>query len=883
MSRNQIIIILFLFFGNSLFSQTIISGIVKSQRDSVFVSDAYIMIKNLKNNKLLSYTVSGKNGQFKFDKYFSKGIYRIKVHHQAYNAWQIDILIDSLSQKHINLPVYLIDKNEQLQEVVIDIQKPVVVKKDTIIYNISRLKNANDEDLESVLRRMDGIEISKDGEITIKHKKIQKVLIDGKEVSNTGAALITKSIDPDKVAKIEVRFKEKDTKLKESLLNGTDYAVLDIKLKHRFKNSVFGKIRASQTYQDTYLQGGYSNIFSLREKLKIHFFGEYAPMGEKIISLHNIKNIGREAMSKLFERPTDYNEIVEKQGYINEIYGFKDYTTFKSGITGLTLGWDTGKKWYLFVGSFNEYNDIAQKITTTQLFFPENQLSYNLTKPRQIFSSKNKIEIRFDNTNNKFSYDGNFIYENQDITKNLNFNNENNYINFNHQLTTHNWYQNLLYEHKINDFLGWDIKANYSRINQNGDINYQHNSADISLFFIQDSTQTANFLLQFSNQKFRDYYLSTAIHYNNDKFELIDRLLFQKRHFTFRQSLVNQDTGNIINDFSQPDVSYRYSDIQNQFFFSFNANNFFVNSKFTSGYILHIDPDQTDTDAFYVNFKAAINYRNDHDFDTGISFDSHLRNYSLLKQVMVRRIVDYDLIQIPKTNNPMTRERLIEFSLDKNFLFMDLTLAILNGKSINRYELTTSGIFFTLQKPGVSETSYNMISTALKKKIGDLKFILEPEYIYHITYNQTDELHISKSNIWLLGLIVKYLPVKKAFNFNFYPKYTRFEFKNDLASKINFQNMFSTKAEISYQIIPKKLNIHTGFRYISFDGLSKANYYNVDIGLKGKFKKFFWKFQTSNLTNDQNFYTQVDTPLYLLINKHQIFARNFIFSLSYVF
>ncbi len=369
MSRNQIIIILFLFFGNNLFSQTIISGIVKSQRDSVFVSDAYIMIKNLKNNKLLSYTVSGKNGQFKFDKYFSKGIYRIKVHHQAYNAWQIDILIDSLSQKHINLPVYLIDKNEQLQEVIIDIQKPVVVKKDTIIYNISRLKNANDEDLESVLRRMDGIEISKDGEITIKHKKIQKVLIDGKEVSNTGAALITKSIDPDKVAKIEVRFKEKDTKLKESLLNGTDYAVLDIKLKHRFKNSVFGKIRASQTYQDTYLQGGYSNIFSLREKLKIHFFGEYAPMGEKIISLHNIKNIGREAMSKLFERPTDYNEIVEKQGYINEIYGFKDYTTFKSGITGLTLGWDTGKKWYLFVGSFNEYNDIAQKITTTQLFF----------------------------------------------------------------------------------------------------------------------------------------------------------------------------------------------------------------------------------------------------------------------------------------------------------------------------------------------------------------------------------------------------------------------------------------------------------------------------------------------------------------------------------
>ncbi len=869
--------------GNYTLSQTTISGIIITQRDSTVVPDAYVMIKDLKNNKLLSYTVSNKNGKFEFDKYFSKGIYRIKIHHQAYNAWQMDIIIDSLSQKHINLPVFLIDKNEHLQEVLIDIQKPIVVKKDTIIYNISRLKNANDEDLESVMRRIDGVEISEDGEITIKHKKIQKVLIDGKEVSNTGAGLITKSIDPNKVAKIEVRFKEKDTKLKESLLNATNYAVLDIKLKHRFKHSVFGKLTSSQTYQNTYLQGGYANIFSLREKLKMHFFGEYAPMGDKIISLRNIKNIGREAMSKLFERPTDYNEIIEKQGYINEIYGFKDFTLYKSGIAGITMGLDTGKKWQFFVGSFNEYNDISQTATVTQLFLPNNQLFYNLIKPHKVFSSKNKFEIRYDNANTKIRYDANFVYETQNSIKDLNFSNRNFYINFNHNISQQNWYHNLLYEHKINDVLGWDFKANYSFIKQNGNTDYRHNSKDLSYFFIQDTTRTAYYLQQFSHQKFQDYYLSTAIHYNKDNFELINRFLFISRLFIFKQNLMNQDTGNLINNFSQPSHHYRYSDIQNKLSLSANINNLIIHSKLTLGRILNIEPLQTDVNNYYVNFKAGINYRNESDFDTGISFDSHLRDYSLLKQIMISRIVDYDLVQIPRPNNPMTREHLIEFSLDKSFSLFDFTLAILNGKSINRYELTASKAFFTMQQPGISETSYNLISTAFKKKIGDIKLILEPEQIYHMTYNKTDKLHVSKSNIWLLGLKVNYLPVKKTLNFKLYPKITHFEFTNDLTSTIKYQNMFSTETEISYQIIPKKLNLNSGFRYVVFNGLSKANYYNIDIGLKGKFKQFFWKLQVSNLTNDQVFYTQIDTPLYLLINKHQIFARNIIFSLSYVF
>ena len=883
MLRNHFFLIIFLFFGNKTLSQTTISGIIKTQQDSTVVSDAYVTIKNLKNNKLMSYAVSNKKGYFEFDRSFIKGVYRIKVHHQAYNVWQIDILIDSLSQKHINLPVYLVDKNEHLQEVLINIQKPVVVKKDTIIYNISRLKNTNDEDLESVLRRIDGVEISKDGEITIKHKKIQKVLIDGKEVSNAGAGLITKSIDPNKVAKIEVRFKEKDAKLKESLLSSTDYAVLDIKLKHRFKHSIFGKIKSSQTYQNKYLQGGYANIFSLREKLKIHFFGEYAPMGDKIISLRNIKNIGREAMSKLFERPTDYNEIIAKDGYNQIIYGFKDYTVNKSGIAGITLGLDSGKKWQFFAGSFNEYNDINQIANVTQLFYPDNQLLYNLVQPRKVFSSKNKFEIRFDNADTKIRYDANFVYETQNSKKELNISNKNLYFNFNNNLLQQNWYHNLLYEHKINDVLGWDFKANYSFVNHRDDIGYQHNSKNISQFFEQDTSQIVFRLQQLSKQNFQDYYLSTAIHFNKNNFELINRILFQNRQFTFKQNLVNQNTGSLISDFSQSDESYRYSDMQNQLSVSTYFKNIFMHSKFTLGHILKIVPLQTGVNNFYVNFRAGINYRNERDFDTGISFDSHLRDYSLLKQIMISRIVDYDLVQIPKPNNPMTRERLIEFNFDKNFLFFDFSFAVLNGKSINRYELTSSKTFFTLQKPGMSETSYNMISTTLKKKIGNLEFIVEPEHIYHVTNNQTDRLHVSKSNTFLLGLTINYLPVKKPLNFTLYPKITHFEFTNDLTSKIHYQNMFSTQTDISYQIIPKKFNLNSGFRYVFFNGLSKANYYNIDIGLKGKIKNYFWKFQVSNLTNDQRFYTQVDTPLYLLINEHQIFARNVIFSLSYVF
>ncbi|NJO01772.1 MAG: hypothetical protein HC880_08865, partial [Bacteroidia bacterium] len=72
-----------------------------------------------------------------------------------------------------------------------------------------------------------------------------KVLINGEEVTDQGAALITRSLSAGNVKSVEVRFDEKNDKLKESLLDTRNYVVLDIKLDQALHQAWFGKARAT--------------------------------------------------------------------------------------------------------------------------------------------------------------------------------------------------------------------------------------------------------------------------------------------------------------------------------------------------------------------------------------------------------------------------------------------------------------------------------------------------------------------------------------------------------------------------------------------------------------------------------------------------------------
>ncbi|KUF46195.1 hypothetical protein AS361_17515 [Myroides marinus] len=170
--------------------------------------------------------------------------------------------------------------------------------------------NNFDESVEDVLSKTEGFSIQPNGDLLVNGKLIQKILLDGKEISDFGNTLLIKALTPEKVQSLQVRFNEKDEKIKESLLNEEKFVVLDIKLKKDFNKSLFGKQQLQAAYQNKLKLSGLTNVFSLNKKINVQFFGETEHSGDNEIKLSQIKNLGEDLFNKILSIPIDIDDII---------------------------------------------------------------------------------------------------------------------------------------------------------------------------------------------------------------------------------------------------------------------------------------------------------------------------------------------------------------------------------------------------------------------------------------------------------------------------------------------------------------------------------------------------------------------------------------------
>ena len=414
MLRKHVILILFI-LGTSSISAQIIEGTVLNMEDSTAIPHATVVLYDHTKNHILAHTLTNSEGKFTLSYKFVKGVYLLKIRHISFYEKDKPIVIDNSTINHINTTIYLIPKYEQLEEVILESYEPIIIKKDTVIYDVKHWLQERHMTLEDVIKEMDGFSINENGEIKVFGKPVNKILVDGEEISDSDGNVIIQSLDPKKVSKIEVRFDEKENKIKESLLDRQELVVLDIKLKKDFKKSFFGKIQPTIGYRTRPEIGGFLNLFSLKKHTKLHLFAEHDAFGNQTIPIRNVKNLGQEAQQKNMELPLDYNEITKKEGYHNALFGFRDYSFFKRKMLGFSGKIDITDKSSIYMGSYN-YMDNQQKEIVIREVFYDNEIYHFIRQiHRNVISSKNKIQWRYDSNKSKFKYDINYVFLNNSL------------------------------------------------------------------------------------------------------------------------------------------------------------------------------------------------------------------------------------------------------------------------------------------------------------------------------------------------------------------------------------------------------------------------------------------------------------------------------------
>ncbi len=262
-----------------IFSQQtiIISGNVTDSLSGKPIELANIIAIPLDEHKIINHTISSEEGKYKLDLERELS-YKIMISHIGYATNEIKLT------PHIDtkLNFELVEKAVDLLGVTIDYVPPINKKKDTITYNIDAFVTGEERKLREILKKLPGIEVDRDGNVTAQGREITKVLVEDKTFFTGNSKMAVNNIPADAVDQVQVLDNYNEIGFLKGLQDSDDLA-LNIKLKKDKKKFAFGDVEAGGGIENRYIV--HPNLFYYSPNTNINFIGDLNNIGIKSFTL----------------------------------------------------------------------------------------------------------------------------------------------------------------------------------------------------------------------------------------------------------------------------------------------------------------------------------------------------------------------------------------------------------------------------------------------------------------------------------------------------------------------------------------------------------------------------------------------------------------------
>jgi hypothetical protein len=258
------------------FSQSVtVTGSIGDTTEHKSLSNAVISLLRPADSVLVVFTRSKEKGDFTL-KNISPGSYLVMITYPKFADYveQLKIGTTDTDLGKINL----IRKSELLKEVVVTQKLGAIrMKGDTLAFMADSFKVKEGANVEDLLKKLPGIQVNKNGEITAQGEKVQKVLVDGEEFFSDDPAVVTQNMRADAVKEVQVFDKKSDQATFTGIDDGEKTKTINLKLKDDRKKGYFGKLKAGGGLPDKYENNGMLNAF--KGKRKFAAFGTMSNTG----------------------------------------------------------------------------------------------------------------------------------------------------------------------------------------------------------------------------------------------------------------------------------------------------------------------------------------------------------------------------------------------------------------------------------------------------------------------------------------------------------------------------------------------------------------------------------------------------------------------------
>ncbi len=253
--------------GQTVFGQEniIVTGKVVG-KDNNPLSAASVYLKNTTTLDSLK-LITNIDGMFEVE-LKKKNQYQITISYVGYN-----ILIKILSENDYNnenqeINFKLIRSEGMMENITLEAQK-IQIKEDTISYKVDSTMYRKNDNVETMLKNLPGIQVEKDGTVMAQGKQVTKVKVNGKDFFGGDVTVATRELNADMVERIQIIDDYGDQAAFTGIKDGDPTKTINIELKKSKNKGIFGNITGGLGTNDRYLGSANTNFFNNDQQLSL--------------------------------------------------------------------------------------------------------------------------------------------------------------------------------------------------------------------------------------------------------------------------------------------------------------------------------------------------------------------------------------------------------------------------------------------------------------------------------------------------------------------------------------------------------------------------------------------------------------------------------------
>lgn len=219
-----------------------ISGFVFSE-GKVPVANASVYLKTSKDSNLIAFSITKQTGAFNIQAILkdTNAVF-LTVSHVSFKTQVQYFSINQVASSAEPVNFYLYPSSSELKEITINrANQKVIVKKDTVEFSVSAHLTPEVSKVEDLLKNMSGFNIDDKGRITFNGKEVEKIFIEGDDLTGGNYQLLSRNLNASLISKVQVIHNFNDNRLIGDFENSGTVAI-NLKVNEEVKNKISGSI-----------------------------------------------------------------------------------------------------------------------------------------------------------------------------------------------------------------------------------------------------------------------------------------------------------------------------------------------------------------------------------------------------------------------------------------------------------------------------------------------------------------------------------------------------------------------------------------------------------------------------------------------------------------